>query len=178
MSKRLGIIVVALIIILGTSSLAGAQTLTEPQRHAWQNVEERWQAWQKGDFEKMLALHHPRFHRWSGAKPKLEARDELLARWQRVRKLETVISYTLEPVAIDLYGDYAAIHYISRETVWLEPEAPPVLEGRIKAGQTHVTAIRWSDYLVKEKGHWLYIGGARDDTCSISDRAQFPCRTN
>ena len=178
MLKIVGIIVIGLTIILGLIFRAGAQTLTEPQRQAWQNVEERWRAWQKGDFEKMLALHHPRFHRWSGARPNLEVRDGLLARWQRVRKLETVISYTLEPIAVDLFGDYAAIHYISRETVRLEPEAPPVLEGRIKAGETHVTAIRWSDYLVKEKGRWLYIGGARDDTCSIADRARVPCRMN
>ena len=162
---------------LGLTSQADAQNLTGAQREAWQSVEERWRAWQESDFGRMLALHHPRFHRWSVSRPSLGARDELLARWQRNRKLETVISHTLEPVAVDLFGDFAAIHYISKETVGLAAEAPPVLEGRIKAGETFVWPIRWSDYLVKEKGRWLYIGGARHGSCALFERSAFPCRT-
>ena len=76
-------------------------------------------------------------------------------------RFETVDSVTLEPVAIDLFGEAAAVHYISRETVRLRPDAPPVVAGRAKAGVPQMVSIRWSDYLIRTHGHWLYIGGAR-----------------
>ena len=178
MVKTIGGIALGLAACFGTAVQAGAQDLTAAQREVWQRVESRWQAWQEGDFAQMLNYYHARFHRWNVGAASLGGRDALLARWHRQRTLETVISHTLEPRAIDVFGNFAAVHYISRETVRFTAEAPPVLEGRVKAGETFEWPIRWSDYLVKEEGRWLFIGGSRDGSCAIFDRAPFTCRRN
>ena len=126
----------------------------------------------------MLTYYHPRFHRWNVITANLGGRDRLLEGWQRQRTLETVVSHTLELSTIDMFGTFAAVHYISRETVGFTAEAPPVLEGRAKAGETFEWSIRWSDYLVEEEGRWLFIGGARDGSCAIFELAPFTCRRN
>jgi hypothetical protein len=58
----------------------------------------------------MLSLHHPRFHRWNPVSGSLRARDSLLAQWRRTRQSEAVVAIKLEPIAVDLYGDFAAAH--------------------------------------------------------------------
>ncbi|HEX3197183.1 MAG TPA: nuclear transport factor 2 family protein [Propionibacteriaceae bacterium] len=150
-----------MLVLLAPASSAGAQQLSPRQREVWESVEARWHAWQGRNLEQLLLLHHARFHRWNPRTGTLQSRDSLPPQWRMMTRFETVDSVALEPVAIDLFGDAAAVHYISRETVRLTAEAPPVVAGRAKAGVPQVVSIRWSDYLVKTKGRWLYIGGAR-----------------
>lgn len=89
-------------------------------------------------------------------------------------QFEAIDSLALDPVAIDLFGDVAAVHYISQEIVRFTAEAPPVLAGQAKAGVPQVVRIRWSDYLVKTSGQWLYVGGARINCSPLEKSAS--CR--
>jgi hypothetical protein len=92
-----------------------------------------------------------------------------------MRQSETVVAITLEPIAVDLDGDFAAAHYVSHETVRLAPTAPAVVAGRARAAEPIAVAIRWSDYLVRADGRWLHVGGARIN-CSPLEAAGSACR--
>ena len=147
-----------------------AQQLNSAQREVWQTVETRWRAWQAGDLDKMLILYHSRFHAWNRVTGRLDGHDAMLARWKTALQSEKILAVNLQPIAVEVYGEFAAVFYVSRETVKVTSGA-----GNEEGGLPNVVAIRWSDYLVREKGRWLFVG-YNGVPCSQSEPADSPCR--
>src|SRR5689334_21273668 len=136
----------------------GAQALDSARREVWRAVEGRWQAWQAGDLERMLSFYHPRFHAWNRLSGGLDAHDAMVTRWRRALESETILAVALKPVAVERYGDFASVFYVSRETVKPLPGAGAAPPDTGQRARPSVVAIRWAEYLVRERGRWLSVG--------------------
>ena len=169
---------IALACSLGVVSVqgVGGQQFNPAQRAVWQTVEARWRAWQTGNLEKMLTLYHQRFHAWNRATGRLDSHDSMLARWRAALRTETILDVKLEPIALEVYGDFAAVFYVSRETVKAIPSASTGPPSNGASAEANVVTIRWTDYLIREGDRWLFVsyGGT---PCSQSEPADSLCRT-
>jgi hypothetical protein len=174
--KSIGLTAVALTLMLLSLHSADAQQLDKPQGEVWQTVEARWRAWQSGDLEKMLALCHPRFHAWNRVSGRLDDHNTLRTRWRNALEAERILDVKLEPITVEVYGDFAAVFYVSRETVKQVSVAGSVEKGTPSVAEPSLVTIRWSDYLVKAGGRWLFVGYS-GVPCSQSEPAGTPCRT-
>ena len=67
--------------------------------------------------EKMLILYHSRFHAWNRVTGRLDGHDAMLARWKTALQSEKILAVNLQPIAVEVYGEFAAVFYVSRETV-------------------------------------------------------------
>jgi uncharacterized protein (TIGR02246 family) len=162
---------VSFAVAVASARALGAQQLDAAQREVWRAVEARWQAWQAGDLEKMLRLYHPRFHAWNRVSGRLDGHDSLLTRWRSALQSESILAVKLEPVVVEVFGDVAAAYYVSRETVKPAPAAP----ARPSATDSTTVSIRWSDYLVREDGRWLFVGYS-GTPCSQAEPPGSVCR--
>jgi hypothetical protein len=174
--RIIGLTALALSLTLVSAPRLGAQQFDSAHREVWQTVEARWRAWQAGDLEKMVALYHPRFHAWNRVSGRLDAHDALLARWRDALQSERILDVKLEPIAVELYGEFAAAFYVSRETVKQISATARTDAGSAAGAEPTVVTIRWSDYLVKDGGRWLFIGYG-GSPCSQSEPAGSPCRS-
>lgn len=86
------------------------------------------------------------FHAWNRVTGRLDGHDAMLARWETALQSEKILAVNLQPIAVEVYGEFAAVFYVSRETVKVTSGA-----GNEEGGLPNVVAIRWSDYLVREK---------------------------
>ena len=171
----IGTAALALAVACASPGTAGGQQLDSARRDVWQSVEARWRAWQAGDLDRMLRLYHPRFHTWNRVSGALDGRDSLLARWRRALQSETILAVRLEPIAVERYGDFATAFYVSRDTVRVTSTAvPPAARGALPPEPSVVT-IRWSDYLVRDGGRWLFVGYG-GVPCSPSEAPGSACR--
>jgi len=135
----------------------------------WSAVNARWQAWLDDDLDAYLAIHDDSWHRWALRSPNLENLEDIRAFWERAKENERTLAFELTPISIELYGDgqFAAVHYLAAETVrrLRERTAP---DGRvIPVGNETLISIRISDFMVRDGGEWLFIGGYRDGSCSL-----------
>jgi ketosteroid isomerase-like protein len=151
--KVIGLTALAFSLILLSPPRLGAQQLDSAHREVWQTVEARWRAWQAGDLEKMLALYHPRFHAWNRVSGRLDGHD-----------------------AVELYEKFAAVFYVSRETVKQIPVTTGAETVSAAGTEPTVVTIRWSDYLVKDGGRWLFVGYS-GLPCSQSEPVGSACRS-
>jgi len=161
--------------MIWSSSLA-AQTLDRNQKAVWETVQARWNAWQKGDVDTMLTFYEPQYRRWNSGRPKLDSREDLAEAFRAVKSFERPVSVAFESIVIDVFGDAAVVHYISREIVTFTEDAPIVKDKKVKAGENVEWPIRWSEFLIKKKGKWQIAGGSRDGTCSIFQLSPIFCR--
>ena len=173
--STIGIAALVLILTVVSAPSARAQQLDSTHREVWQTVEARWRAWQGGDLEKMLALYHPRFHGWNRVTGRLDSHNALLPRWRNALQSERILDVKLELISIELYGKFAAAFYVSRETVKQIP-TPSSDSGNAVANEPTVVTIRWSDYLVKDRKRWRFVGYA-GLPCSQSEPAGSACRS-
>ena len=174
--RIIGLTALALTLMLLSTHRVGAQQLDKSQREVWQTVEARWRAWQTGDLDKMLALYHPQFHAWNRVSGRLDNHDALRTRWRNALNAERILDVKLEPITVELYGDFAAAFYVSRETVKQVRVAGSVEKGTPADAEPSIVAIRWSDYLVKAGGRWLFVGYS-GLPCTQSEPAGTACRT-
>ena len=150
--------------------------LDSAQRAVWHAVEARWRAWRAGDLDTMLGLYHRRFHAWNRVTGRLDGHDAMVGRWKSALETERILAVKLEPTAVEVFGDFAAAYYVSRETVQqLSAATAPADTSARNAGPT-VVSIRWSDYLVREGGRWLFVGYG-GVPCSQSEAAGSVCRS-
>jgi hypothetical protein len=123
----------------------------------------------------MLSFYHPRWHGWNRVTGGLDGHDALLARWQRALASETILAVTLEPVAVERYGNFAAVFYVSRETVKPAPRAAAATADSAQRAQPSIVSIRWAEYLVRERGRWLSVGYS-GVPCSETEPSGSACR--
>ena len=74
-------------------------------------------------------------------------------------------------VRSERYGDFAAVFYVSHETV---KPMPAATADSAQHTQPSVIAIRWAEYLVRDRGRWVSVGYS-GVPCSEAEPADSPC---
>jgi len=146
---------VATVLAIGLATRAGAQQLNPEQREVWQAVDTRWKAWETADLTKMLQSYHPSFRAWSSVTGRLDDSKSLTAVWKAILEVERVDSVQLEPVAVQVNGDFATAYYVSREKVARITRDTATKQS---VETPMVLSSLWSEYLAKSNGRWLTIG--------------------
>ncbi len=123
----------------------------------------------------MLQLYHPRFHAWNRATGRLDGHDAMVGRWKSALETERILAVKLEPTAVEVFGDFAAAYYVSHETVQQLRGSPAPADASAREAGPTVVSIRWSDYLVREGGRWLFVGYGGVE-CSPSEPPGSVCR--
>jgi hypothetical protein len=146
---------VAALLAIGLASRGEAQQLSPEQREVWKVVDTRWKAWESGDLPKMLQSYHPSFRAWSSVTGRLDDSQALMTGWKALLEVERVESVQLEPVAVQLNGDFATAYYVSREKVARITRDTATKQS---VETPMLLSSLWSEYLTKSNGRWMTIG--------------------
>jgi hypothetical protein len=127
----------------------------------WNAIEGRFKSWKDNDFDAYMAYHHPEWKKWQSGENKLTTKEGMAQFWEVMKVEEECLEMKIDPVEIKILdgGKSAIAHYTHTETFTYHGEDMP--DGRTK-GNTFTGTLRWSDFMVKENGKWLVIGGHRD----------------
>lgn len=89
------------------------------QREVWEAARARFDAWAQNDYDAFQASTHDRWRRWSMRSAGLMEKADYARFWDDFKGAEEIVSFTLEPVAIEIFGDgdVAVIHSHSEETL-------------------------------------------------------------
>lgn len=158
------------IFLLTLTVHAQSKKLSAAQISVFRIVEQRWSDWKNDDLEDYLAKHAPNWRRWSLRENKIDTKDDVRSFWQRAKSFEKTTSFELQPIDIQIYGNgrFAAVHYIALESVEFIKDRPTRSGEKVLKGTRSDLKLRFSDFLVLDKGHWLLVGSYRDGSCAIS----------
>jgi uncharacterized protein (TIGR02246 family) len=142
---RKSLVFVFAVLMLAGATLA-ADKWTPAQKEVWDAEQQFMAAIAKGDAEAALAFFHPDY---IGS----EYDDEVPMGKESVKKWtpfymgrSTVAEYEMTPLAIQVYGNIAFVHYYYH------------IVRTDKKGEDKASSWRWTDILMKQDGKWLFIG--------------------
>ena len=141
--KSMKLIVMIALIILIINMPVYAQEWSAAQKEVWKNVETYNALFAAGDLEESLAYFHPDYRGWSyqNALPMNKATLQKFMAYYMEK--EKIILYNIEPVAIQIFGAIAVVHYYY-VAVYND------VEGKVK-----VSSGRWTDILLKQADKWV-----------------------
>ena len=123
-----------------------AQEWSASQKDVWKNVETYWALETQQDLEGFLRYFHEDYRGWNNhaALPVVKAtlRKVVAHDFQTTKRL----LYDIQPVAIQIHGNVAFVHYYFSETV---KEAD---------GKEKDHSGRWTDILMQQGDKWVLIG--------------------
>lgn len=143
--------------ITATKEISNGQT----EQEIWNAIEGRFNSWKDNDFDMYMGYHHPEWRKWASQENELTTKEQMGEFWKIMKAEEECLEMEVTPIAIKIMedGKSAIAHYTHTETFTYHGEDMP--DGRTK-GNTFRGTLRWSDFMVKEKGKWFVIGGHRD----------------
>lgn len=145
------------------SDTTNSQELSQEQleQEVWDAIEGRFKSWKDNDFETYMAYHHLDWKKWESRKNELTTKEGMAKFWEIMKAEEECLEMEVTPIEIEILdgGKSAIAHYTHTETFTYYGEDLP--DGPTK-GNTFRGTLRWSDFMVKENGKWLVIGGHRD----------------
>ncbi|RED92993.1 hypothetical protein [Marinoscillum furvescens] len=152
--------------------------LTNQNDSVWAAVHDRWTAWSEVDAEGFIGQHHPEWKRWGfSSSGLLEVKDlrNFFDEWQ---KDERYVSFELSLIDMEVFDNgFCAVHYLVEARVeWIGEPFTASTGAIVKKGDQTTIRTRWSDFLVREQGRWLYVGGYRDGNCAIWPGYGKPCK--
>lgn len=149
MSRRT--LTLAFLSVVLTAGAATAQTWNAEQQDVWKFEEQQWKMSAAKDNSWIEKMVHPNLSYWGVDQPAPQNKASL-ARWERYDSgNSTVLEQELFPISITITGNIAVVQYrymTARENYKKERET---VNGR------------YTDVLVKEGGHWLFIAWAGGD---------------
>jgi hypothetical protein len=132
--------------ILLAPTLLHAQEWSAVQKEVWKNVEAYWGLYAQGNLEGYMGYVHTDYRGWSynSALPSDKASSQ---KWvdHDIKTTKTLV-YDVKPVAIQIHGNIAFVHYYYAQLV-------KDVEGKEKA-----SSGRWTDILMKQGDKWVMIG--------------------
>lgn len=135
-----------LMLCLCASAPAFAQQWDASQKEVWAAVEKAWETYAKDDLEGALSYYHPDYMGWHYMAP-LPAGKDITEKWiTYLLPKKEVVLYTLQPVAIQVHGNFAVVHYYFTMVAKTEKD-----EEKISSG-------RWTETWAKQDNKWLIIG--------------------
>ena len=131
------------LLIVFPASLA-AQEWSAEQKQVWTAVEAQWRV--ENNLEEFLATMHPNFSGWSYGDP-LPSDKASVKKWHGHNlDKERIFLFELKPVAIQVHGTVAVVHYYYREVV------------KGIEGKEETRSGRFTDVWMKDGEKWLVIG--------------------
>ena len=147
------ILIVLCITLLSTTQLFG-QEWSEEQKEVWKNVETYWDLGVKEDLEGIMGYFHDDFIGWSNRRALPNNKASRRKSMSHSFETTTVLIQELQPVAINIHGNVAIVHYYYSEL------------SKDVEGKENNASGRWTDILMKEGDKWLLIadhGGSTAD---------------
>lgn len=152
-----------IVLFVGLPGYAQEGPLSSPaQREVWKTVEAYSAASHARDLDRYLSYWHPDFIGWHNGD---EAPTDKAARTKGLTWYfanTTPEEFALEPMAIQVLGDVAVVHYKIRQTL------------RQRDGEAAASVSHWTDVLVNEEGRWLLISDHGGEIAQESDAAPPP----
>jgi ketosteroid isomerase-like protein len=123
-----------------------AQEWSAAQKDVWKNVESYWSLMAQGNLEGFMEYFHPDYRGWDyqNALPSTKASSKKFLEYG-LKSTKTLV-YDITPVAIQIYGNFAFVHYYY-STIEKEVE-----------GKARMASGRWTDILMKQGDKWVMIG--------------------
>lgn len=131
-------------LMVGPTALA--QEWSPAQTEVWKNVEAYWARDAAGDLEGFLSYFHENYIGWNLTEPMPANKARLRKFVDHTYKTEKTILHDIQPVAINVIGDVAVVHYYY--TV-ITKDAD---------GKEGDRSGRWADVLMKQGDKWVLIG--------------------
>jgi hypothetical protein len=132
--------------------------LKKDTEDVWQTVEKRMTTWKERDKIGQLELYHPDFRRWMS--DTLFNKKTFLNDWELVDS--RIVEINIEKIELQFitHSNLSVAHYKVNETLeWIGDDLRED-DFTIVSGETWTENYTVSDYYVKEKNEWLYIGGS------------------
>ena len=144
MKKSAAVLTLLVLVLLAGSTFA--QEWSAAQKEVWKNVETYWSLWAARDAEGHLAYFHQDYLGWNLNSPMPQNKADV-AKWDEYEfKTSKVIFNNIHPIAIQIYGNVAFVHYYY--VAIIKP-----IDGEEKS-----SAGRWTDILLKQGDKWVMIG--------------------
>ena len=141
-----GLLIVFLAFLSTIPFRARAQTWSSAQQEVWQFVEESWVADTSEDPNWIDRMVHPNFRGWDVEYP-MPRNLETFKKWSRYSDENSqVLVYSVYPVAIVVEGNTAMAFYYGSIAV------------EDQTGEQKTTHFREVDVLIREGGHWKFLG--------------------
>lgn len=135
--------------------------LEEVEKEVWEAIEARFITWKENDFEQHMNFYHADWKRWASGRNELITKEDFAQFWDSMKKEEDCLELSLNPEKLEVFnnGKCAIAHYTHTEIFRYHGANMP--DGR-SDGNIYKGTLRWSDFLIRENGRWLVIGGHRD----------------
>ena len=146
MNKLLSVFTVSFVAIVLTGN-SFAQQWTSEQKDVLAGEIKLWDAIQSGNAETYLQYFDDSYVDWDyqNIVPQNKSND---IKWLGTfLKNNSILLYTLTPMAIWVKADFAYIHYFYSE-----------LDKNIATGKEEQSEGNWTDILMKKDGKWMLIG--------------------
>jgi len=128
-----------------TCPLLADQVWTAEQKEVLDFEQRIWSLNKPEQMQEQLAVFHPSYVGWSYERP---IPCPLHRQWlDYYSKISETTVWEITPLAIQVYGNFAFIHYYYRIMV----------HDKIKNEDNQENG-RWTDILIKENGKWLIVG--------------------
>ena len=103
--------VAALLITFLAASSVTAQEWTEEQKEVWKVVQDRWEAWEKGDFDGFATNIHDNYHGWSHERALPVSKEKMIKSFADYKDIAKMTYYDIEPARIKVTENTAVVHY-------------------------------------------------------------------
>jgi len=123
-----------------------AQEWSSAQNEVWKNVEAYWALFAKGDLDGFQSYIHKDYRGWSNSSNLPTTKKSHGKFLEYSMENSKILVYDITPVAIQIYGNFAFVHYYFK---MIEKE---------NEGKTTNSSGRWTDILLKQGDKWLLIG--------------------
>lgn len=138
------------IILVAFFSLAGksfAQQWSSEQKDVWAGVEKYWGVFAKGDLQGDMSYYDESYMGWE-FQSKVPQNKANTGKWiEYDLKNNSMVLYTLTPVAIWVKGDFAFADYFYA-----------MITKDNETGKKENSEGSWTDILMKKDGKWVLIG--------------------
>lgn len=156
MNRLLGKFILIILLFQVVSSCHDG--LKEDTENVWNSVEKRMATWKERDKNGQLELYHPDFRRWMS--DTLFNKETFLNNWELIDS--RIVDIRIEKIELQFFtnSNLSVAHYMVNETLeWIGDDLEED-DFTIVTGETWTENYTVSDYFVKEKNEWLYIGGS------------------
>ena len=132
-----------------SASTAYGQEWSKEQKAVWQEVEDGWEAWSKGDLDNMFKGFHDSYLGWNGDDPLPITMEKWKSTMERWNDYTTVQYYDIQPARIVVADDNAVVYYFFSFSMIYE-------KGDKK--KEKYNEGRNVEFYVKDGGKWLLLG--------------------
>jgi ketosteroid isomerase-like protein len=138
-------LILALAPSLVLAAASHAQEWSAQQQEVWSHVETYWDLYAKEDVDGFLAYLHEDFRGWTYGAPLPRDKAYMESNMPQGFATSETILYDIKPVAIQVQGQVAVVHYYYERTYMNA------------SGEQLRDSGRWTDVLLRQDDRWIMI---------------------